>query len=46
MPNPKRIVSKTKGATIKKQGHTTSGKYGESLTKSKKNKVRDVGPQG
>lgn len=46
MPTPKKIASSTKGATITKQGHTTSGKYGTGHTKKANHNVREISPQG
>jgi hypothetical protein len=46
MPSPKSISSKTKGATITKQGHTTSGKFGTAITKKASHNTRVVGPKG
>ena len=46
MPSPKRIGSKTKGATITKQGHTTSGNYGTGVSKKRTHKTRTISPKG
>lgn len=46
MPTPKNISSTTKGATIKKMGHTTSGKYGTSVTAKKTHNTREISPKG
>lgn len=46
MPNTSRIKSSTKGATIKKLGHTQSGKYGNSVSKKASHNTREIGPQG
>ncbi len=46
MPSPKRIVSSTKGATVKKVGHTTSGQYGTGHTKKKSHNTREISPKG
>lgn len=46
MPSPKKISSKTKGATITKQGHTTSGNYGTGVSKKKNHGTRSISPKG
>lgn len=46
MPSPKKIASSTKGATITKQGHTTSGDYGTGIHKKRNHKTREIGPKG
>lgn len=40
------IKSSTKGATIKKMGHTTSGKYGTGVTKKANHNTREISPKG
>lgn len=41
-----RIRSTTKGATIKKQGHTTSGKYGTKTNSKANHNTREISPKG
>lgn len=47
MPNPPRIKSSTKGASITKQGHTTSGAYGDNYQAKRKfcTNVRNIDPK-
>lgn len=47
MPNPPRIKSSTKGASITKQGHTTSGDYGDNYQAKRKfgRTVRSIDPK-
>ena len=46
MPTPKSISSKTKGATITKQGHTTSKNYGSGYKKKASHNTREISPKG
>lgn len=41
-----RIRSTTKGATIKKMGHTTSGKYGTKTGAKANGNPREISPKG
>lgn len=45
VPSPN-IASSTKGATIMKQGQTTSGRHGTSITKKSSTSAKEVNPKG
>jgi hypothetical protein len=46
MGDTAKIKSTTKGATIKKQGHTSSGKHGTSINKKANSNPRVIDPKG